>query len=163
MAWSERTYRDALGHFATGVAVLSGRHGDGAPVGLTINSFSSVSLDPRIVVFSVNSRSPSLGCFEPERPFAISLLAAAHEEVSAHFARPQNNKWGSVSHVTWDHGCPIVAGCLAAFEGLIHSRVEVGDHWVLFGNVQRMAVNSGLDPLLFFRGRYRSLREAVPA
>ncbi len=163
MTADARSYRSALGHFATGVAVVSGLADDAAPCGVTINSFTSVSLDPRIILFSLIRGAPSLECFAQSRPFAISVLSEFQAGVSRHFATRASDKWRGVEQLLSPRGCPIVAGTLAAFGGVVESAREVGDHVVVFGLVEHVEVFRAGEPLLFFRGQYGGIRSTRPA
>ena len=153
-----RNFRNALGNFSTGVTVVSGLIEGRPPFGATVNSFSSVSLEPRIALFSLRKQSASLACFGVGQPFAVSVLGATHVDVARHFAVAHEDKWGPIPYATWDSGCPIVVGALAAFEGIIESHVEVADHIVLFGRVDRFGVSHSVRPLIFFRGQFGQLQ-----
>jgi flavin reductase (DIM6/NTAB) family NADH-FMN oxidoreductase RutF len=155
----ERSFRHALGSFATGVTILSGRHpGFDTAMGATLNSFGSVSLQPRLVLFSLRRQSACLPCFGIGQPFAISVLSARQSQLANHFAAPHADKWASVDSISWETGCPIVADAIAAFEGHVHSQCEAGDHVVIFGHVDRFDIDRSQDPLVFVRGAYASVR-----
>ena len=105
-----RGFRNALSSFPTGVTVISTIGERGALIGLTANSFTSVSLDPPLVQFSLARRSPSLAAFENSKVFAVSVLATDQGELSNRFATPSNDKWSGVDYVLGqDCGCPLIA------------------------------------------------------
>lgn len=159
----QRAFRNALGHFTTGVTVVSGLLPDRAPCGATVNSFSAVSLDPPLVLFSLRKDAACLSSFAVGAPFAVSVLASQHAHLSSHFATPRANKWDTIAYATWDSGCPIIDDALAAFEGQICSHYEAGDHVVVFGQVSRMAITPDVTPLVFFCGKYTALHCAEPS
>lgn len=152
-----RAFRDHLGCFATGVTIITALGARGQLLGVTANSFNSVSLDPPLVLFSLDRRAYSLWDFLSTGHFAVNVLAEEQAELSTRFARSLNDKWSGVEWVTWDHGCPILAGCHANFECSIAYTYAGGDHVIFVGQVERMACDSAKAPLLYYRGRYRQL------
>jgi flavin reductase (DIM6/NTAB) family NADH-FMN oxidoreductase RutF len=156
---SERSFRRALGSFATGVTIVSGFAPDDAvAMGATVNSFTSVSLDPRLVLFSLRRQSVCLRCFAIGRPFAISVLSARQAGLANHFATPKANKWVDVPHRARNNSCPAVVGATAIFEGQVDSQYEAGDHVVIFGRVEHFDIDPDEHPLVFLRGDYASVR-----
>ncbi len=158
-----KSLRQALGHFATGVAVLGGVSDDGHPFGATINSFSAVSLDPPLILFSLKREAAILGCFVPGKPFSVSVLAEDQKQLSGHFCTPLADKWSSVVHERDRQGCPRLLNTLASFSGVIHSQSEGGDHIVVFGKIEELAFDQKRDPLLFFKGSYHGLPSTLSA
>lgn len=149
-------FRDTLGCFATGVTIITTVDSEGGPVGLTANSFSSLSLDPPLVLFCLDRNVVSFPAFHSNRHFAVNILGADQEDMSRRFAQSGPEKWNGVAFETWDTGCPILAGCIATLECNIDSIYEGGDHVIIVGEVVRIA-NGGGTPLAFFRGRYGTL------
>ena len=156
MSFDQRTFRNALGGFATGVTVVSGLARDGKAVGSTVNSFSSVSLDPPLVLFSLVTGNNSAEHFTPGRPFVVNVLAADQTALSNHFAKSFDDKWNGIAHETWDTGVPVVPGAVANFEGEVIANHDGGDHVIVVGRVTRLhAPTEGAPaPLLYFKGKY---------
>lgn len=152
-----RTLRDALGCFATGVTVVTTLDEAGQPVGLTANSFSSVSLDPPLILFCLARSSTNVDRFRQAEHFAINVLHIGQQPTSGVFARSQADRFQDVAWETWDTGAPILSGALASFECGTEQIVEAGDHLVIIGRVKRARFEPRRDPLLYFRGKYRRL------
>jgi len=149
-----REFRDALGSFPTGVTVVTVNPKDGDPVGMTMNSFNSVSLDPPLVLFSVANNSEILDAFTNTDSFVINILSEDQEAISGRFATKDNHGWDDVAHKTWDTGCPVIPGAIAAFECSVEARHPGGDHTIYVGRVTRMHAEPDAKPLLFWRGKY---------
>ena len=154
-----RMLRDAYGRYATGVAVITTVTPTGVPVGLTVNSFSSVSLDPPLVLWSLMRSSASLSAFRDAGRFAVNVLADDQQHLSARFASRIADRFAGIEWVPGLGGVPLLPGCLAHFECSTHAHVEAGDHMVVLGRVQRFAHRDGA-PLLFFASRYAGLLQA---
>jgi len=152
-----RVLRDALGCFATGINVVTTVDGQGAPIGLTANSFTSVSLDPPLILFSLARSARSLSIFEAAGRFAINVLHIGQQLISARFASPIENRFAGVEWETWDFGVPVLKGSLASFECSTDAVHDGGDHRIFIGRVNRARFEPPRDPLLFFRGCYRRL------
>lgn len=151
-----RTLRDALGCFATGVTIVTARDEAERPIGLTANSFSSVSLDPPLILFCLAQSSANVERFRQAAHFAINVLHIGQQPISGAFARP-GDRFQDVAWETWDTGAPILSGALASFECATDQIVEAGDHLVIIGRVTRARFEPRRDPLLYFRGKYRRL------
>ncbi|WP_366657167.1 flavin reductase family protein [Fodinicurvata sp. EGI_FJ10296] len=150
-----RTLRSALGHFATGVTIVTGIGTRGRPVGVTANSFASVSLDPPLVSWSLSRESPNLATFREGGRFAINILSEDQQSLSARFARPVEDKFASVPWFPGTTGCPILPDGLAWFDCRVHASHDVGDHVIFIGRVVAFEERGGA-PLVFFGGRYLS-------
>lgn len=159
MTIDTRELRFAFGNFATGITIVTSLDVDGAPLGITANSFSSVSLDPPLVLFSVDRGAFSLAAYEAAGCFAINILSTNQDELSNRFARASGDKWSDVTFDTWETGCPILPGSLASFDCRTWNTYDGGDHVIFVGEVKQMSLNADLDPLLFFRGRYDRLAD----
>ena len=145
-------YRNAMGHFATGITVVTARNACGQPYGLTVNSFSSLSMDPPLVQWTIKGSSYCWPSFSICTAFAVNILASGQEAVSHAFCKPVDR----FATVEWEEGLdglPLIRGCLAWIECSMHRIVEGGDHWILMGEVVR-ARTFERKPLLFWRGRY---------
>lgn len=156
-----RAFRAALGCFATGVCVASTRDPDGRPVGVTVNSFTSVSLDPPLVLFCLDRSAESLRAFMSASGFALTVLAEEQQSVSANFAqRALPERWEGVAlHGEDDDApaAPTIAGGLAALDCDMHAIHDGGDHVILVGRVRRLWSRPDGRPLLYFRGGYARL------
>jgi flavin reductase (DIM6/NTAB) family NADH-FMN oxidoreductase RutF len=149
----QRHLRNALGRFVTGVTVITTRTADGKLEGLTANSFSAVSLEPPLVLWSLRDTSSSLASFEGSGYFAVNVLGAWQASLSQHFATRNEDKFKSVMHAPGLGGCPLLFGALATFECTKETSVVGGDHVVFFGRIQRAAYRDG-EPLVFHAGKY---------
>jgi flavin reductase (DIM6/NTAB) family NADH-FMN oxidoreductase RutF len=150
---SPQLYRRALGAFTTGVAVVTAEDGEGA-LGLTINSFTSVSLDPPLVLWCLGDASDRRHLFAEASHFVINILAAEDQAHSERFSRGAH-RMGPDELDRADSGAPRLKGALASFDCETHDRIEMGDHLVIVGRVTGFTVREG-DALTFFRGRYGS-------
>jgi flavin reductase (DIM6/NTAB) family NADH-FMN oxidoreductase RutF len=154
-------FRRALGCFATGVTVITVRDEGGKPRGMTANAFSSLSLEPPLVLVCVDHKSDTFPVIGTASAFAVNILGEDQRELSQRFARKGEDKFDGVAHHDGDCGAPVIDGALAVIECLVEEAHEAGDHTIFIGNVQRVEHGPG-KPLLFFRGNYASLPEAAP-
>lgn len=153
-----RELRDALGLFATGVTVVTAPGGEGEPVGITANSFSSLSLDPALVLWSLALRSPSLSAFEEGKSFAINILQKDQEALALQFARPSDNKFQSVDYTLNARKVPLLEGAQAQLECTVEFTRVLGDHLLIVGRVDTLNTSPG-EPLLFYRGAFAQLQQ----
>lgn len=149
-----REFRNALGSFATGVTIVTAVGEDGRRVGLTANSFSSVSLDPPLVLWSLARKAPSLSVFTDVSHFAINVLAEDQMALSNRFASPIEDKFEGVDWRPGLGGAPLIEGCVARFECRNHMQHDGGDHVIFVGRVDRFDYTKRA-PLLFLTGGYR--------
>lgn len=156
MTIDSRSLRNVLGCFATGVTVLTTRSATRQHVAVTINSFSSVSLDPPLISFALSKRANVLSHFQSTNNFAINILSHGQEKLSNMFARPSSADWNDIRFIEGENGCALFAESLAQLECEPYTEVDGGDHQVFFGRVIRLHLHSVVDPLLFYRGRYGS-------
>ncbi len=147
-------FKEALGCFATGVTVISAVGPRGELIGITVNSFNSVSLDPPLILFSLNRRAYSLRAFLSTQACAVNILRAGQEEISDRFASALDDKFSGIEHELWDSGCPILTGALASFECKIRHTYHGGDHVIFVGEVTRLRHDPEGQPLLFHGGKY---------
>lgn len=152
-AFDSRDLRQALSAFGTGVTVVTTLDGEARPVGVTANSFNSVSLEPPIVLWSLRKSSPSLPAFDACGRFVINVLTLDQVPLSRRFASPVPEKFHEVAHAPGTHGLPVLAGCAAVFECQTAQRHEVGDHILYLGRVEAYHHRPG-PALLFCQGRY---------
>lgn len=146
-------FRAALGSFVTGVTIVTASGGSGRDVGVTANSFNSVSLDPPMVLWSLARKSASLDAFEAASHFAVHVLAADQEELSNRFARSSADKFAGLEFTRGAGGAPLLPGSAAQFECRTAFRHEGGDHVIFVGEVEAFS-RSGRPPLAFHGGRY---------
>jgi 3-hydroxy-9,10-secoandrosta-1,3,5(10)-triene-9,17-dione monooxygenase reductase component len=155
-----RELRSAFGYFATGVTIITGRAADDAPVGITSNSFTSVSLDPPLVLWSLAKTSRSFAAFEQAKTFVVHVLAREQQDLSALFSSKSDDKFSPISSKIGEtsSGDPMIEGCLATFECETFSVNEGGDHILIIGKVIKFEY-SRRDPIIFFKGRYSFLQD----
>lgn len=157
-------FRRTLGAFATGVAVITAQGPDARPVGMTMSSFNSVSLDPPLVLFSVRRGASSLAAMAGAKGFAVNVLARDQEPLAERFARAVDGQWDEVERALGHAEAPLLAGALAHLECEPYAQHDGGDHVIFVVRVVRHAVRTDNPaPLVFFRGRYRGLDEAGEA
>ena len=156
MAIEKNELRRVMGHFATGVTVITTRSEDGKPFGLTANAFSSVSLDPPLLLVCVDKKAESYPYFEQSKVFTVNILSDDQETISRRFAVSGGVKFDGVAYHMGANGAPILEGSLAYMECTLYASYEGGDHTVYLGEVQQ-AETVERKPLLFYRGGYREL------
>ena len=153
-SFSAQDFRAALGMFATGVTIITARDASGAPVGLTANSFNSVSLTPPLVLWSLARSAGSMPAFEQGSHYAINILAAEQHELAARFASKTIDRFADLAFREGAGGAPILEGSAAVFECFNRSQYEEGDHVIFVGEVERCERREGAQPLIFHGGRY---------
>lgn len=154
-------FRRVLGHFASGVTIVSTCDADGRPTGLTASAFSSVSLDPPLILVCVDHKSQSYPAMRERGRFAVNILAADQEAVSRRFASSRLDKFEGVPHRITDLGVPLVEGAIAQLECVTVSTHVEGDHTIFVGRVERAGAAGG-PPLVYSRGRYERLADSNP-
>jgi flavin reductase (DIM6/NTAB) family NADH-FMN oxidoreductase RutF len=153
-SFSVAEFRAALGMFATGVTIVTARTDDGQVIGLTANSFNSVSLSPPLVLWSLSQAAASMSVFSAGSHYAINILAADQKELAERFATRGSDRWSGVAFDTGAGGAPVLHGSAAHFECFNRSRYDEGDHVIFIGEVERCAHRAGASPLLFHGGRF---------
>ena len=152
-----RTLRDALGCFATGVTVVTCLDGGGQPTGLTVNSFTSVSLDPPLLLVCLAKRAASSAALVTASHFAVNVLQTGQQPASIRFSTRDQDRFGTTAWSTGEAGAPILKDSMGVFECERYAVHEGGDHHILIGQVVKATFDAQLDPLLYFRGSYRRL------
>jgi flavin reductase (DIM6/NTAB) family NADH-FMN oxidoreductase RutF len=167
--FSTQDFREALGFFATGIAIVTAVADGGNRVGATVSSFNSVSLDPPLVLFSMTRSSRAFAAWQSVTHFAVNVLAESQDALSSRFARALGDKWEGARCVEGETGVPLLADSLAAFECTRYANYDGGDHIIIVGRVCNVRVRKRVDavPLIFFRSKYRRLAneggvEALP-
>lgn len=148
-------FRAALGMFATGVTIVTARAPDGRCVGLTANSFNSVSLAPPLVLWSLARTAGSMPAFSRGSHYAVHILAANQHALAERFAsKTVVDRFEGVAWHAGEHDVPLLDGAAAVFECFNRSQYEEGDHVIFVGEVERCRVNADATPLIFHGGRY---------
>lgn len=151
-----KLFRTALASFTTGVTIVTTRNELGADVGLTVNSFNSVSLDPPMVLWSLGKRSSNLAAFKAAEYFAVHILAADQEKLATRFAKSGAGKFADIDVGRGRGGVPLIDGCAARFECRTAFEYEGGDHVIFVGEVIAFD-HSNRPPLVFYGGRYATV------
>jgi flavin reductase (DIM6/NTAB) family NADH-FMN oxidoreductase RutF len=149
---------DPTGTFLTGVTVVTTREADGAPRGMTANSFTSVSLDPPLVLVCIGRGSSNIDAFQAADHFAVNILGDGQSEVATAFAARGIDRFATVTHRAASTGAPVLEDCLSWFDCTLHQRVDAGDHVILIGRVEDFGTRPS-DPLGFCRGRFVNLNQ----
>ncbi|WP_449255997.1 flavin reductase family protein [Bosea sp. (in: a-proteobacteria)] len=146
-------FRAAAGSFLTGVAIATVIPPGGQPCGITVNSFTAVSLDPPLVLFCVGRSSRRFDAFDQARSFAVNILSSSQHRHAAVFASQAQDKFAGIEWTSGPTGSPLLPKSLASFDCVLHEKIEAGDHIVLIGRVLDLRRTPGA-PLGYFRGGY---------
>jgi len=157
MSVDQLEFRRVMGHFATGVTIVTSHDGAGKLGGLTANAVASVSLDPAMVLICVDKKSDSYPLFGASRSFAINILAKDQETLSRRFAKSGGDKFTGTGYRLGVTGTPILTDTVGHLECTVRHEFDAGDHTIFVGEAVDIAVSSESDPLLYFRGGYRNL------
>ena len=155
-----RALRDVLGTFATGVAVITTCGHDGQPLGLAVNSFASVSLEPAEILWSIASNAPSRPAFQQHGAFAVHIMPEDLKDQTLRFANPVEDKFEGID---WRRGwrdVPVLENALATLECDVKQMIPSGDHHIVVGSVRTIDSRDGA-PLVFFRGQFTTLGTAL--
>ena len=153
-SFSQQEFRTALGTFATGVTIVTARSDRGDLIGLTANSFNSVSLDPPLVLWSLARAAGSMPVLSAGSHYAINILAADQKALAERFATKGTERWSGVTFAQGQSGALILAGAMASFECFNRSQYEEGDHVIFVGEVEHCHHRPDASPLLFHGGRF---------
>ncbi|HEY5338628.1 MAG TPA: flavin reductase family protein [Rhizomicrobium sp.] len=157
MSFDTDAFRKALGCFPTGVAVVTASMPGGDHTGITVNSFTAVSLEPPLVLWCINKKSNRASAFAIAKHYTISLLGTTHLDASAKLAKEGSHSLDGIDLLPTQSGPPALADALAYFECESEATHEGGDHIILIGRVVRFARHETGDPLIFFKGRYGAI------
>lgn len=159
MIHDDRRLRNAFGQFPTGVAIITAVTATGERLGMTISSFSSLSLDPPLILFSIHRRANSLPAWQQVKSYAVNILHEAQEELSNRFATAKGDKWAGLTTRTGKTGVPLLPNAVVTLECEPHDRYDGGDHEIFVGRVIELHENMAKrgQPLVFSGGRYRQL------
>ncbi len=152
--FSQSEFRTALGMFATGVTIVTVRSAAGELLGLTANSFNSVSLDPPLVLWSLARSAASMLAFSTGSHYAVNVLSANQQALAQRFASKGIDRFADLAFVTGAGGAPLLSGAAAWFECFNRSRYDEGDHVIFVGEVERCSHQAGASPLLFHGGKF---------
>ena len=152
--FSQTEFRQALGQFATGVTVVTARSDSGALVGLTVNSFNAVSLDPPLVLWSLGLRSASMAVLGNCTHYAINVLGAEHQAMAMQFATKDIDRFAGVAWHKGDYDLPLIDGAVATFICFNRSRYAEGDHVIFVGEVERCAHRDAAVPLVYHASQF---------
>lgn len=152
--FSSTEFRTALGMFATGVTIITARAPSGELVGLTANSFNSVSLTPPLVLWSLSQAATSMDAFRQGSHYAINILAADQQALAQRFATRGVERFADLEFTEGLSGAPLISGCVATFECFNRSRYTEGDHVIFVGEVEHCSHRPGASPLLYHGGKF---------
>lgn len=153
-AFTPRQFRDVLGSFATGVTVICARAPDGRYAGFTANSFNALSLDPPLVLWSLDWRANTLVSLQRAKRYVVNVLAHDQIELAHRFSQPHEDRFAGVSYQLGAADAPLIDGCVAWLECRHHSQARIGDHVLFVGEVERCERREGLLGLVFVHGQY---------
>ena len=152
-----RTLRDALGCFGTGVTIVTCLDPEGKPSGITVNSFTSVSLDPPLLLVCIHKKSVAAETLTTGSCFAVNVLQREQQPASISFSTRAEDRFGNTRWSCGEAGAPILEESLCVFECERYAVHDGGNHHILVGKVVKASFDTSMDPLLFFRGSYRRL------
>ena len=152
-----RTLRNAMGNFATGITVITAVDEQGEPKGMTVNSFSSVSLEPALISWCVGQESRLFELFRHTNHFAVNILHSGQQSLSQLFAGPEENKFDRISWYPGINGVPLLNDCASVFQCEVEHRYPGGDHTILVGRVLDFS-SIPMAPLIFHCGQYQELK-----
>jgi 3-hydroxy-9,10-secoandrosta-1,3,5(10)-triene-9,17-dione monooxygenase reductase component len=155
MAVDSMQFRSALGHFGSGVTVVTMAH-EAQKSGLTVSAFCSVSLTPPYVLVCIDKRSSTLELIRKSQAFAVNILTQDQVSISNHFASKSEDKMSGIPHHLGILGTPLLDGTQAYLECKVTQEIDAGDHFIYLGEVEDAGVDEGKSPLLYFHGKYGS-------
>ncbi|QJU55662.1 flavin reductase family protein [Herbiconiux sp. KACC 21604] len=156
-------FRTIMGHYPTGVCVVTAITPEGKAVGMTVGTFTSVSLDPPLIGFFPDRRSTSWPSIAAAGRFCVNVLADDQEHLGKQFASRVDDKFVDVAHRRSDSGLPLLDGAVAWIECSLYSVGDAGDHLLVLGEVEAMSAEGTVSPLVFHQGAFRQVALRVPA
>jgi flavin reductase (DIM6/NTAB) family NADH-FMN oxidoreductase RutF len=163
MPVDRQEFRKAMGCYATGITVITSLSAASKPVGMTVNSFNSVSLDPPLVLFSLDRKATHFADFMAASYFGVNILAEEQQPLSRVFSTQGIDRWEGVAYERWETGSPILPGTLASFDCVTEARHDGGDHIIFISRVLRLGFAPEGTPLLYYRGKYDQLAKVNAA
>jgi len=161
MTFDSTDFRHCMGHFTTGITVVTTINEENVRCGMTINSFSSLSLEPPLVTFSVDKNAHNHNNFANCKKFVVNILAEAQQNISKTFAHPSSVEWNNVDYETSDDGCILIKDCIAYIQCEAENIYHGGDHTIIIGRVINFQMTSDEPPLLYFKGKYRKIGDKL--
>lgn len=150
----QQLFKQALGNYPTGVTIVTTTDEDGTPVGLTVNSFASVSLDPLMVLWSIDHKVTSLDTFMNSGKYAIHILEGNQQQLCLNFASKNVDRFSTCEWALSPQNLPIIEGAFAVLECKTHQTVVAGDHTILIGEVTNIRVDEEKEPMLYHRRQF---------
>jgi flavin reductase (DIM6/NTAB) family NADH-FMN oxidoreductase RutF len=160
--FDQRSFRNALGCYATGVAVITTKTASGCDAGVTVNSFASLSLDPPLILFSIARTANILAALQDSPAFGVNILCESQRALSTMFAKPSTADFTKCGFHRGESGVALFDDALATLECRNAQQIDGGDHVIFVGHVDRFAVAAERDPLLFYRGAYGTCARDIP-
>jgi 3-hydroxy-9,10-secoandrosta-1,3,5(10)-triene-9,17-dione monooxygenase reductase component len=157
----QREFRNTLGTFATGVTIITVKGENGENIGLTANAFSSLSLDPPLILVCIDKNSYSVPAFQTGRPFVVNILSEEQESDCWTFAKKGTDKFANAQYELSEDGVPMLKENLSTLVCDVHEVLEGGDHWIVTGLVKAISRKEEKQPLLFYKGKICSI--SIPA
>jgi flavin reductase (DIM6/NTAB) family NADH-FMN oxidoreductase RutF len=152
-----KQFRQTLGCFPTGVTVVTGMGPDGELLGVTVNSFSSVSLEPPLILFCLDKGLRSLPAFKAASHYTVNVLCQDQGNIATRFASRDDDKWRGMVPLHGENGCPVIGNAMAVLECAAYTQFEAGDHVIFVGEVVAIRARPDARPLIFHSGRYEAL------
>jgi flavin reductase (DIM6/NTAB) family NADH-FMN oxidoreductase RutF len=153
----QQLFKEAMGNYPTGVTIITAVTEDGSPVGLTVNSFASVSLDPLLVLWSIDHKVSSIDAFVNGGKFAIHILAGDQQQLCKDFSSKNVDRFSTCEWNYSENHLPVIENTFAVLECKTHQTIVAGDHTILIGQVINIQVNSEKDPMLYHRRHFSSI------
>ena len=157
MTFDAKEFRNALGCFATGITVVTSLSAEQEPLGVTVNSFSSVSLDPPLVLFSLAHVGGHCQEFKTTGKFTVNILTPEQRHLSDRFSMTRDNRFEGIDFASGENGCPVFTDSLAVFECEAFNVYEAGDHTIFICKVTHVSMGEDGQALLFHKGQYHAL------
>ena len=157
MSISQQEFRDALGCFASGVTVVTTRDGEGNLHGMTVSAFSSVSMEPPLILVCIDKATASHYAFEEAGKFAVNILEENQKEISSHFATPLPDKFADIDFTQNGEDIPLLSDALVNLECSLRNTFDGGDHTIFIGEIENAVIRDG-KPLVYCHGDYRRLQ-----
>jgi flavin reductase (DIM6/NTAB) family NADH-FMN oxidoreductase RutF len=159
MAITNDEFKAALGRFASGVTVVTTKDADGKLHGLTVSAFSSVSMNPPLILVCILKNTGSYSSFEESKSFVVNILDESQQQISNHFASHLHDKFSGQHYQLNESGLPVIANCLASLECILKHSYDGGDHTIFVGEILRATSRNG-QPLVYWYGDYQKLEVA---
>ncbi|OES46398.1 flavin reductase family protein [Domibacillus iocasae] len=154
----QQLFKDAMGNYPTGVTIVTATASNSEPIGLTVNSFASVSLDPLLILWSIDHKVSTIQEFVKGGKFAVHILAGNQQDVCMNFAKKGVDRFSTCEwSFSPEHNLPIIEGAFAVLQCKIFKTVEAGDHTILIGEVDDIQIDTDKDPMLYHRRHFASI------